>query len=456
MAILTNILSFIVAIGILVTVHEFGHFWVARRLGVKVLRFSIGFGPPIWQRLGKDGIEYVIAAIPLGGYVKMLDEREGEVAPEDLPRAFSRKPLSVRFAVVLAGPAFNFLFAIFAYWLMLMVGVTGLRPVVEAVAPDSVASRSGLRPGVEIVAVGTSETTTWQAVVQAVLGKALDVDDGPIPLTVRTQLDGPMRSAELALGPLGVDELTQHGFFQSLGLTPARPRLPAVVGELVAGGPAVEAGFQVGDEIVAANEQSMRGWGDWVDYVRARPQRSMVVTVRRSGETLHLELTPERRVEKGQVFGRVGIAVRQSGVDSGSYYATERLGPLAAIPGAIAKTFDMSLLTLRMLWKMALLEVSVKNISGPISIAQYAGRSAQSGLSRFLEFLGIVSISLGILNLLPIPILDGGHLLYYSVEFFNGRPVSEQVQLFGQRVGVFLLAGLMGLAFFNDFARLFG
>ncbi len=454
MEMLISIFWFIVVIGLLVTVHEFGHFWVARRLGVKVLRFSIGFGTPLWRRLGKDGVEYVIAAIPLGGYVKMLDEREAEVPAAELPLAFNRQSLGVRFAVVFAGPAFNFMFAVVAYWLMLMVGVTGLKPTIDEVVPISAAGRSGLQPGDEIVAVGATGTATWQAVVQAVLGKALD--DEIVPLTLRSQSDGPTRSGELDLGGLDVDDLTRNGFFESLGMTPARPRLPAIVGKLETGGPAAKAGFLVGDVILTADGESMRGWRDWVNYVRARPLREMEIVVRRHGEAIQLSLTPDRRVEDGEEFGRVGIVVRQIRMDFDRYYATERLGPLAAIPRAIGKTYDMSLLTVRMLWKMVMLEVSVKNISGPISIAEFAGRSARNGLSRFLEFLGIVSISLGILNLLPIPVLDGGHLLYYSVEFFKGGPVSEQAQLFGQRVGVFLLAGLMGLAFFNDLARLFG
>ena len=455
MDVLYSAIAFVVAIGVLVTVHEFGHFWVARRLGVKVLKFSIGFGRALWSRRhGEDGIEYVVAAIPLGGYVKMLDESEGEVAEHERHRAFNRQPLATRVAVVVAGPAFNFLFAVLAYWCMYMIGVEGLRPTVAEVAPGSVAEQAGFHPGDEIESVQGVKVETWQSAVQSIIAASLD--EGRIEIEV-VDASGRQRERVVALGAGIVDELTRGRFFQRIGLEPARPAVPAVIGRVESGRPAERDGLRPGDRVVEAAGAAVADWPDWVRIVRERPGETFAVMVERDGARVELRLTPDvEHTADGIRFGRIGAAVHEPEGLIERFYVTERHGPWPALVKGAAKTADVSMLTLRMLWKMLLLEVSVENLSGPIGIAEYAGTSARIGLARFLEFLGIVSVSLGILNLLPIPLLDGGHLFYYAVEFVRGRPVSEAARFFGQRIGVALLVGLMGLAFYNDLVRLLG
>ena len=455
MDVLYSVIAFVVAIGVLVTVHEFGHFWVARRLGVKVLKFSIGFGRPLWSRRhGEDGTEYVLAAIPLGGYVKMLDESEGEVGEHERHRAFNRQPLPKRIAVVVAGPAFNFLFAILAYWCMYMIGVEGLRPTVAGVAPGTIAERAGFHPGDEIEAVRGVEVETWQSAVQSFIAASLD--EGRIEVEV-VDAAGRRRERVVDLGANIVDDLTRGRFFERIGLEPARPAVPAVIGWIESGRPAERDGLRPGDRVVEAAGTEVADWPDWVRIVRERPGETFAVTVERNGAGIELRLTPDaEHGADGAPFGRIGAAVRDPEGLFEHFYVTERHGLWPALVKGAAKTADVSVLTLRILWKMLLLEVSVENLSGPIGIAEYAGTSARIGLARFLEFLGIVSVSLGILNLLPIPLLDGGHLLYYAVEFVRGRPVSEAARFFGQRLGIALLVGLMGLAFYNDLVRLLG
>ncbi|MCP4040898.1 MAG: RIP metalloprotease RseP [Gammaproteobacteria bacterium] len=454
MEVLNSILFFIVAIGILVTVHEMGHFLVAKNLGVKVLRFSVGFGRPLWRRqAGEDATEYVVAAIPLGGYVKMLDEREGEVGESELPRAFNRQPLWKRVAIVVAGPAANFAFAILAYWIMFIIGIGGLRSVVDEVSPGSLAEAAGLRVGDEIVAVAGRRTVTWERVIQMITSKSLEGYE--ISLEVENT-GSERRMLELNLAEGVLDEIAAKGFFKQMGIQPRRPMIPPVIGRLEAGAPAEQAGFMPGDRIVAADGQYMDDWQAWVTYVREHGETVIHVELTRDEVDVSLEVRPELVEGDDGMMGRIGAAVAIPDNGSDDFYAVERYSPLVAVGKALSKTQEVSLLTLRMVWKMVLQEVSVKNLSGPLSIAQYAGYSAKVGVARFLEFLAIVSVSLGILNLFPIPLLDGGHLMYYLMEFLRGEPVSETVQALGQRVGLAMLMGLMGLAFFNDIVRLLG
>lgn len=455
MSVASSVLWFVVAIGVLVTVHEFGHFWVARRLGVKVLRFSVGFGRSLWaRRAGADQTEYVIAAIPLGGYVKMLDENEGEVAADELHRAFNRQPLWKRVAIVVAGPAFNFLFAVIAYWLTFVIGIGGLKPVIGEVEPAGAAAAAGLAPGQRIVAVDGRETRTWQDVVESVIGATLKDRD------LRVEVDDPgtgSRSIILDLQGKGVDEFSRGQMFEALGLAPRRPRIPPVLGEITPGAPAERAGLRRGDRVLALDGEAIDSWRAFVTYIRAHPEQPVEIELERDGATISVAVRPDEKIaEDGTRFGQIGAGVTPPEGDFGDYYATVRYAPWTALTKAAGKTWDMTVLTLRMLWKMVTLQISVKHLSGPISIAQYAGFSAEVGITRFLDFLAIVSISLGILNLLPIPILDGGHLLYYLIESVTGRPMSEEAQFLGQRLGIAMLVCLMGLAFYNDLARIFG
>lgn len=452
-SVLLSVVAFMVALGILITVHEFGHFWVARRMGVKVLRFSVGFGKPLWRwRGGRDDTEYVIGALPLGGYVKMLDEREEPVAQEELHRAFNRQPLGARFAIVAAGPLFNFAFAIFAYWLMFILGITGTRPMIGEVVPGSYADQAGLRAGQEIVAVDDRATPTWEAAVLALLRGAMDRE--VVSVQVRDAAGQPLdRSLDLRAAP---DLVEGAGVLDKLGIRPWRPQVAPVIGGLEPGGAAERAGLAVGDRIVAADGQRMDTWEAWADYVRTRPGGMIKVDVVRDGQERMVEVQPQRLERDGEVIGYIGAAADVPRDIAQKMRAEVRYGPLEAVGTALGKTWEMSALTLEMLWKMVVGEASVKNISGPISIAQYAGQSASIGFTSFLSFLAIVSVSLGVLNLLPIPVLDGGHLMYYLMELVKGSPVSEHAQLLGQRIGIAVLLVLMGLAFYNDLTRLFG
>jgi regulator of sigma E protease len=453
MTILSYVLAFIVAIGILVAVHEYGHFWMARRMGIRVLRFSIGFGRSLWSRRGADGTEYAIAAIPLGGYVKLLDEREGPVDPAVADQAYNRKPVWARILVLLAGPVANFLFAVAAYWVLFVAGVPTLKPVVGDVDPGSAAASAGLRPGDEILAVGGHEVATREGVVLTLLDELMQTQAG-IELRVRGE-DGNARNVELGIAG-DRRALTEPGALLSgMGFDFWYPEVPAVVGKTLPGSPAEKAGLVAGDRIVAVDGAPVDDFAALVAKVQPRPGSRLELTVERGGATRSVPVDVETQREGERLVGRIGMQPAPPGALPEGMRTVERHGPVAALPHAAQKTWDMSALTVRMLWNVATGDVSVKNLSGPINIAEYAGFSARQGVLSFLSFLAIVSVSLFVLNLLPIPILDGGQIVFQLAELAKGSPLSERAQAVGQQVGLLLLLVLMSFAFYNDLSRLF-
>lgn len=449
--ILTSALAFIVAISVLVAVHEYGHFWVARRLGMKVLRFSIGFGRPLWRRQGADGTEYWISAIPLGGYVKLLDDRETPVPVAERAQCFNHQPPSRRIAVLLAGPAFNFLFAVVAFWVMFVVGVPAMQPMLGAITPGSPAAEAGLAAGDRIVAVDGARTRTMMD-AQLELLKAM-VPGGEALLEVERD-DGLRRELRLRYDG-DTHALTEPGaMFPGLGISLWRPEIPARLGELLPEGTAVASGMAPGDLVISANGHPIENWESWVEYVRARPGETLRVLVERDGIPRVIELSVGAADDQGERVGRIGAAPHISPELWEPVRAEQRYGPFAATGVAIAETWRISTLTVGMMGRMIMGQVSVKNISGPINIAETAGFTAAAGLPTFIRFLAIVSISLGIINLLPIPLLDGGQIVYQVVEIAKGSPVSERTQVLGQQVGILMLLMLMTFAFYQDILRL--
>ena len=449
---LGSLLAFVIAISVLVAVHEYGHYIVGRWTGMKVLRFSIGFGKPIWMRIGgKDRTEYCVSAIPLGGYVRFLDTREGPIPEEDEGRAFNQRPVPQRIAVLLAGPAFNFLFAILAYWALFIYGIPTLVPAVGEVEPGSYAAEAGLEQGDRIVAVGDVETEDWEAALVAMLDQM--VSDGRVPLTLESE-DGWQRDATIDVGA-DARRLTEPGMlFEGLGFRPfGAGDLPADIGRVEDDGPAKAAGLEPGDRIVEIDGVPIRDFADLVEAVQPRADQRVAVDYVRDGQRLSTTLVIQEQSVDGEVRGRLGVA--HSG-DFSEFYYQRRYGPVESMTHAVARTWSSTVFTLRMLGRMVTGDVSIKNISGPINIAQFAGQSAERGLDYFLGFLAIVSISLGVLNLLPIPVLDGGQIVYQSIEGLKGSPLSERAQIVGQQVGIFALILLMSFAFYNDLARIFG
>jgi regulator of sigma E protease len=452
MTLLHTVLAFLVALGVLIVVHEYGHYLVARLCNVKVLRFSVGFGRPLatW-RTGPDRTEWVVAAIPFGGYVKMLDEREAPVAPAEQARAFNRQGVGKRLLIVVAGPAFNFLFAIAVYAGLYMYGLPEARPIVAEPPAATLAHAAGFHTGDTVRAIDGQAVSTWQdlrwRVLQAVLQRqriSVEVIDSRDRISVLT----------LDLSGFPSDEV-ESDMMERLGLRLFRPALPPVLGQVVAGGAAERAGLAAGDRITHADGRPLATWEDLVQTVRQRPERRLLLTVERRATVLSVEVTPEAVSAGGARIGRIGAAPEVSAEHAGRIFVQVRHGPLDSVAKAIARTWDISVFSLRMLGKMLLGEVSWKHLSGPVTIADFAGQSAQLGWIPYLTFLALISISLGVLNLLPIPPLDGGLLLYYTIEVLKGSPASERAMELGQRVGIALLLVLMAFAFFNDLNRLF-
>lgn len=453
---LNNLMWFIVAISVLVAIHEYGHYIVGRWVGMKVLRFSIGFGKPIWTRIGrKDKTEFCISAIPLGGYVKFLDGRDGIVAAEDEGRAFDQQPIASRIVVLLAGPLFNFLFAIVAYWALFMNGVPTLTPAVGDVDPESYAASAGLEFGDRIVAVGKVEISDWESALVAMLDQM--VASGRVPLTLQKD-DGRQRTATIVVGD-DAARLTEPGLlFDGLGFRPLQLRavidsFPAVIGALVDDGAAKGAGLEVGDQIILIDGEQIENHGDLTRIVSARANKSVSLDYIRDGSTHSVGLTIGLDTSGEEPRGLLGV---QSAGDLSAYYSLRKYGPVESVTAAVQRTWTSTVFTVRMLGRMVTGAVSIKNISGPINIAQFAGASAQRGLGDFLGFLAVISISLGVLNLLPIPILDGGQIVYQSIEAAKGSPLSERSQLLGQQIGIFALILLMSYAFYNDISRIIG
>lgn len=445
MSFLHTLFYFIIAIGVLVAVHEFGHFWVARKSGVKVIRFSIGFGKVLWRHQATpNATEYVLSAIPLGGYVKMVDEREGEVSKEDLPFAFNQKPLLARTAIVAAGPIFNLALAVALFWSVLVIGETGIRPILGQPAEQSLAAKAGFSEGDEILSVNDEPTPTWMHAMSTIISTALE-GNGDIAVNVKN------RDEEQTTKTLHVDTSeTQNPdeLYAKLGFKLFAPKLKPIIGKVLDNGAAKSAGVMQGDLILRVNETTVNEWQQWVDIVKANPNQTLQILIERNGVQSILMLTPNAE-------GKIGTSVQIPENLLKSFQVHYSLSPLDAIPQAFSTTYHYSTSTLKMMAQMFVGKASLENLSGPISIAQYAGQSAEMGLVHFLKFMGLISVSLGVINLLPIPVLDGGHLFFFALEGLKGSPVSEKIQLFFQKIGIVLLGLLMAVAMFMDVGRLF-
>jgi regulator of sigma E protease len=451
MSFLQTVVAFIVALGVLIVVHEYGHYLVARLCGVKVLRFSVGFGRPLalWRR-GRDQTEWVIAAVPFGGYVKMLDEREGTVAPEEAHRAFNRQSVARRFAIVLAGPLFNFAFAILVYTGLYLYGLPEARPILGEPPAGTPAAVAGLRSGDTVRAAQGERIETWQELRWRVLQAALQRE--PLRLELEGG-QGHLRDATLDLTRYPADEVETDAL-EHIGLRLYRPPLDPVIGQVVSGGPAERAGLAAGDRIVRAGDKRIGAWDELVAAIRAHAGRPLSLLVESDGRTRAVEVVPDSVTQGDARIGRIGAAPFIPPAHAEKMLVRAQHGPLESLGKAFAKTWDISIFSLKMLGRMLMGEVSWKHLSGPVTIADFAGQSAQAGWISYLTFLALISISLGVLNLLPIPLLDGGHLMYYAIELVKGSPVSERAMELGQRVGLALLLVMMAFAFYNDLNRL--
>lgn len=445
MNLLHTLFYFIVVIGVLVAVHEFGHFWIARKVGVKVLRFSIGFGNVLWKyQSTPQSTEYVVCAIPLGGYVKMVDEREGDVKPEDLPVSFNRQSVLARTAIVAAGPVFNLVLAVALFWSVLVIGETGIRPILGQPVPQSLAAQAGFSEGDEIVSVNDELTPTFMQAISTIISTAL-AGENEISVKVKNQDD------EQSTKILHIDSDQAENsdkLFTKLGFKLFSPNLKPLIGNVLNDGMAEAAGFQSNDLVLQVNEISIKSWQEWVDIIKANPNKTLQVGVERNGVQITLFLTPNAE-------GKIGASVKIPEELRQSFQVHYSLSPLAAIPQAFSTTWYYSTSTLKMMGQMFVGKASLENLSGPISIAQYAGQSAEMGLVHFLKFMGLISVSLGVINLLPIPVLDGGHLFFFAIESLKGSPVSEKIQIAFQKIGMVFLMLLMSIAVFMDIGRLF-
>jgi len=447
MGVLHTLLWFLVALSVLVVVHELGHYLVARLVGVRVLRFSVGFGKTLFmRRFGRDQTEWAVCALPLGGYVKMLDEREGAVLATEVHRSFNRASVGRRIAIVLAGPVANFLLAIVLYGVLFMHGVPALKPVIDQPLSNTPAATAGLVAGDEIIRVDDTEIQSFQD-----LGLAL-LRAGVADKQVTLGLQGG-RTAQLDTRAMQTDDL-EHDTLPSLGITRFDPLIPPVIGTVLENGVAAKAGLIPGDRLLAANGQALKSWQDWVKRVRENPGRAVSITLERQGARMTLNLTPATTQEGTQTVGKIGAGPRVDQALFAGLLTEVRYGPLDALWQGAKKTWAMSAFTLEMMGRMVLGQVSMKNLSGPLTIADFAGQSAALGWVSFIGFLALISVSLGVLNLLPIPLLDGGHLMYYISEVLTGRPVSERMMELGSRVGLTALLLLTTFALYNDLQRL--
>lgn len=443
--------AFALALGSLIVVHELGHLLVARWCGVKVLRFSVGFGRTLWMRQwGVDRTEWAISAFPLGGYVRMLDEREGDVAPEEAHRAFNRQHVGKRMLIVVAGPLANLLLAVLLYWAMFVQGVQEVRPLLAQPLAGSPAAQAGIQAGELVRVVDGNSVLTWNQLRLALITRALDA--GVVALELQAA-DGELHKRQLDLSRIAAAEVDEN-LMDRIGLALQRPRWPALVGSVTAGSPAQQAGLLSGDEIREIDGSPITYWDEVTAAIRARPGQRLTLTFLRNGTTRQVEITPEVVAEQGAPMGRIGVSVRAPEAQHSPLLVEVRYGLLESVGHALTQTWDNSRLTLVMMGRMVTGDISWRNLSGPVAIADYAGQSARMGLTPYLRFLALISISLGVLNLLPVPVLDGGHLMYYLLEFFRGRPVSDEALELGQRIGLGLLGLLMAVALYNDLNRL--
>jgi regulator of sigma E protease len=447
-----NVASFVIALGILVTVHEYGHFWVARKNGVKVERFSVGFGKALWRKTGQDGTEYVVAMIPLGGYVKMLDERVDQVAEHDKDKTFNSKSVYQRIAIIAAGPFANFAFAIFAFYLMFLIGVPSIKPIVGDIIPGSIAAQAQLPKESEIVEIAGNSIRDWQDVNLALIGEI-----GSRTIVIKTksadsqyvssrQLD----TASWQFSPEKTSALT------SLGIVPFRPQVHNELARIGKDSPAEKGGLAIGDKLIAINGEALsEGWTDFSKKIKRFPDQVVNITIEREGHNQVIQVTPKGIENNGELIGYLGVSPKAEDWPT-AYKIDISYGVLSALTESIQRTWNLITLSFDMIGKLITGDVSVKNLSGPIAIAQGAGDSAGYGFVYFLGFLALISINLGIINLLPLPVLDGGHLLYYVIELLTGRPVPEKIQEAGFKFGALALLALMGIALFNDFSRVLG